>query len=225
MREGYWHAPLEANAEMNAEYIIFTHFMDAVDPEPKRGSRSCLLERQQPDGSWSAFPGRRGLSVDQYRGYFALKLAGMRAGDEAMVPGAALDPVAWRHHQVRHAGALLPRRDGTGAVGGDHGAAGGDMRCFPNWFPVNVYELSSWARGTLFGLMLLQAAQPVVKVSYERGSPRALYRAAAFHQLQAAAREEAACRCAGCSICPTGCCGLLQPPSDQMSARAGAESR
>ncbi|MGC2762638.1 MAG: hypothetical protein WA206_15125, partial [Candidatus Binatus sp.] len=31
--EGYWHAPLEANAEMNAEFIIFNHFMDTVDLE------------------------------------------------------------------------------------------------------------------------------------------------------------------------------------------------
>ena len=34
--EGYWHAPLEANAEMNAEFIIFNHFMDTVDLELKR---------------------------------------------------------------------------------------------------------------------------------------------------------------------------------------------
>ena len=31
--EGYWHAALEANAQMNAEYIIFMHFMEAVDKD------------------------------------------------------------------------------------------------------------------------------------------------------------------------------------------------
>ena len=35
--EGYWQAPLEANAEMNAEYIIFNHFMDRSTSRPKRG--------------------------------------------------------------------------------------------------------------------------------------------------------------------------------------------
>src|SRR5205807_8898 len=29
--DGYWQAALEANAEMNAEYILFQHYMDAVD--------------------------------------------------------------------------------------------------------------------------------------------------------------------------------------------------
>ena len=29
--EGYWNAPLEAPAQMNAEFIIFNHFMDSVD--------------------------------------------------------------------------------------------------------------------------------------------------------------------------------------------------
>ncbi|HXM89852.1 MAG TPA: squalene--hopene cyclase, partial [Candidatus Acidoferrum sp.] len=40
---------------------------------------------------------------------------------------------------------------------------------FPNWFPFNIYELGSWARGTLMGLMMLQAARPEKKIDYQRG--------------------------------------------------------
>jgi len=166
--EGYWQAPLEANAEMNAEYIIFTHFMDCVDPELEAKLKKLLLELQQPDGSWSLFPGGEGYLSTTIEAYFALKLAGMRAGDEEMGQGrrwvlarggvpkagslarfylAALGQVPW---------------EVTTAVPVEFGL-------LPNWFPVNVYELSSWARGTLFGLMLLQATKPVVKVSYEAG--------------------------------------------------------
>ena len=82
--EGYWHAPLEANAEMNAEYIIFTHFMDCVDPQEEAKLKKLLLELQQPDGSWSLFPGGEGYLSTSIEAYFALKLAGMRAGDEEM---------------------------------------------------------------------------------------------------------------------------------------------
>jgi len=32
--EGYWQAPLEMNAEMNAEYIIFQRFME-LPPRPR----------------------------------------------------------------------------------------------------------------------------------------------------------------------------------------------
>src|SRR5579885_998595 len=73
--QGYWHAPLEANAEMNAEYVIFTHFMDCVDPQEEAKLRKLLLEAQQPDGSWSLFPGGEGYLSTSIEAYFALKLA------------------------------------------------------------------------------------------------------------------------------------------------------
>ncbi|HXW84950.1 MAG TPA: squalene--hopene cyclase, partial [Candidatus Binataceae bacterium] len=39
----------------------------------------------------------------------------------------------------------------------------------PNWFPFNMYELGSWARGTVFGLMVLQASRVAKSVSYQEG--------------------------------------------------------
>jgi squalene-hopene/tetraprenyl-beta-curcumene cyclase len=166
--EGYWQAPLEANAEMNAEYIIFTHFMDCVDPQEEAKLKKMLLDLQQPDGSWSLFTGGEGYLSTSIEAYFALKLAGMRAGDEEMTQGRR-----WILSQggVAKCGALarfylaamgqLPWEATT--------AVPIELALLPNWFPINVYELSSWARGTVFGLMLLQAARPTVKVSYEAG--------------------------------------------------------
>src|SRR5487761_2695762 len=55
--EGYWQAALEANAEMNAEYIIFNRFMEVSDPEMDAKLKRHLLDLQQPDGSWNLFPG------------------------------------------------------------------------------------------------------------------------------------------------------------------------
>src|ERR1700736_4339742 len=48
--EGYWQAPLEANAEMNAEYIIFNRFMGVSEPEMDAKLKRHLLDLQQPDG-------------------------------------------------------------------------------------------------------------------------------------------------------------------------------
>lgn len=166
--EGYWQAPLEANAEMNAEYIIFTHFMDCVDPELEAKLKKLLLELQQPDGSWNLFPGGEGDLSTSIEAYFALKLAGMRAGDEEM--GQARRWILTRGG-VPKAGSLA--RFYLAAMGQVPWevttALPVEIALLPNWFPVNIYELSSWARGTLFGLMLLQAAKPVIKVSYEAG--------------------------------------------------------
>src|SRR3984893_18936053 len=83
--EGYWQAALEANAEMNAEFIIFGRFMAVGDPETDAKLKRHLLEIQQPDGSWNLFPGGEGDLSTSIEAYFALKLAGMRAGDEPVV--------------------------------------------------------------------------------------------------------------------------------------------
>ncbi len=167
--EGYWQAALEANGEMNAEFIIFNRFM-GVDPEPALDARlkKHLLDIQQPDGSWALFPGAEGHLSTTIEAYFALKLVGMRAGDEPMMRArrwvlarggiaragtlarfylAAMNQVPW------DATPVLPV----------------ELVLLPSWFPFNMYELSSWARGTLFALMVLQAQRPTVSVDWRQG--------------------------------------------------------
>jgi squalene-hopene/tetraprenyl-beta-curcumene cyclase len=167
--EGYWQAALEANAEMNAEYIIFRRFME-LEPDPQLDAKlkRLILENQQPDGSWTLFPGGEGHLSTSISAYFALKLTGMRAGDEPMMQArrwilarggiansgtlarfylAALNQVPW------HAAPAMPV----------------EITLLPRWFPVNMYALSSWARSTLFALMLLQAAEPIVEIDWRDG--------------------------------------------------------
>jgi hypothetical protein len=101
--EGYWHAPLEANAEMNAEYIIFMHFMEAVDKDLAERMKKMILELQNADGSWSIFPGGEGYLSTSIEAYFALKLCGLRAGDEPMMQA--------RRWILSKGGILAPDRD------------------------------------------------------------------------------------------------------------------
>jgi squalene-hopene/tetraprenyl-beta-curcumene cyclase len=167
--EGYWQAALEANAEMNSEFIIFNRFMGLEPDQTLDGKlKKHLLDTQRPDGSWTLFPDGPGHLSTSITAYFALKLTGMRAGDEPMMQArrfilsqggiansgtlarfylAAMNQVSW------DATASLPV----------------EITLFPHWFPVNMYELSSWARGTLFALMLLQAQKPVVEVDWRQG--------------------------------------------------------
>jgi squalene-hopene/tetraprenyl-beta-curcumene cyclase len=167
--EGYWQAPLEMNAEMNAEYIIFQRFMELPpDPELARKLAKQIHETQQGDGSWALFPGGEGDLSTTIEAYFGLKLTGMRAGDEPMMQArrwilskggvaksntlarfylAAMNQVPW------HATAAMPV----------------ELTLLPKWFPLSMYELSSWARGTLFALMMLQAKKPAVQVDSRQG--------------------------------------------------------
>jgi squalene-hopene/tetraprenyl-beta-curcumene cyclase len=166
--QGYWQAALEANAEMNAEYIIFTHFMGCVDAELQAKLRNYLLDIQQPDGSWNLFAGGEGDFSTTVETYLALKLAGLRAGDEAMTNARR-----WvlTRGGITKAGMLARFYLAcTGQVPWETTVAVPvEFALLPSWFPINVYELSSWARGTLFGLMILQATRPVVKIGYEAG--------------------------------------------------------
>jgi len=165
---GYWHAPLEANAQMNAEFIIFSHFMGKVEPELEAKLKRVLLESQQPDGSWNLFEGGEGYLSSSIEAYFALKLTGLRAGEEPMMKARR-----WilAHGGIAAAG-TLPRfyLAAMGQVPWDATpAVPVELALLPNWFPGNMYELGSWARGTVFGLMLLQALRPTVKVDYREG--------------------------------------------------------
>jgi len=166
--DGYWQAPLEANAEMNAEFIIFNHFMDAVDLELEAKLKRLLLESQNADGSWSLFAGGPGYLSISIEAYFALKLSGMRAGDEPMMQARR-----WILSQggIEKCGTLARfYLAAMGQVTWDATAAMPvEITLLPHWFPFNMYELSSWARGTVFGLMLLQAMRPVKQVSYQDG--------------------------------------------------------
>ena len=166
--EGYWHAPLEANAEMNAEFIIFNHFMDTVDFELEARLKKYLLDTQSADGSWALYRGGEGYLSTTIESYFALKLTGMMAGDE---------PLAAARRWILSKGGIV----NCGTLARFYLAAMGQITwdataavpveaaLFPNWFFFNIYELGSWARGTMMALMLLQAARPAKKIDYQRG--------------------------------------------------------
>ncbi len=166
--DGYWTFPLTANAQMNAEYVMFNHFMGRVEPELEQRLAKYLLETQQGDGSWSLFHGGAGHLTTTVEAYAALKLAGRRAGDDAVTRArrwvlagggiakigvlarfylAALGQVSW---------------DSTPAVPPE-------IALLPKWFPVHMYKLSAWARPIVSALMLLQATRPVTKIPYVEG--------------------------------------------------------
>ena len=163
-REGYWDAALEAPAQMNAEFIIFNHFMDSVDAELEARIAKYLLDTQQPDGSWNLFPGGEGYPSYTIEAYAALKLAGLRADDEPMVHCRR-----WikEHGGITRAGTLA--RFYLASLGmvpwSSTAACPVELMLLPNWFGFNIYELGSWARGTYVALALLQSMGKVRKVA------------------------------------------------------------
>lgn len=171
--EGYWNAPLEANAQMNAEFIIFNHFMGARDRELEVRIARFLLDRQQADGSWNLFPGGDGYASYTIEAYAALKLAGYDANEPAL---ARAREWILSHGGVEQAGTLARfYLASIGQVPWDSTAVCPvELMLLPDRFPLSIYALGSWARGTFVALALLQARRPVVPID-DACSIRELY--------------------------------------------------
>jgi len=167
---GYWHRPLEANATMNAEYIFFMHFMGRVNPERQARIVQNLLANQLDDGSWSLYPDASGHLSNTIEAYFALKLAGTPASHEALAKACRF---ILAHGGLEKAGVFTRiflayfgqfPWDGVPAMPAE-------LILLPSWFPINIYEMSSWARGTVVPLLILMAKRPAIAIAPEHAIP------------------------------------------------------
>src|SRR5207249_8550644 len=82
---GYWHAPLEANASMEAEYVFFNRLLGRERPDVERRLAERLLALQQADGSWPMYHNGPGGPSSSIVAYFALNLPGMCVTEPQLV--------------------------------------------------------------------------------------------------------------------------------------------
>src|SRR5437016_10845227 len=165
---GYWHAPLEANATMEAEYVFFNRLLGRERPDVERRLAERLLALQQADGSWPIYHNGPGGPSTTIEAYFALKLTGMSATEPALV--RARDFILGRGGLAR-AGVFTRI---WLAYFGQFPWAGVpsmpvELVLLPPWFPLNIYAMSSWARGTVVPLTLLMAHRPAVRIEPDAG--------------------------------------------------------
>jgi squalene-hopene/tetraprenyl-beta-curcumene cyclase len=161
---GYWQAPLEANPTMEAELVFFNRLLGRDKPDLDRRMADRLLVLQQPDGSWPGWYGGPGELSITIEAYFALKLAGHHA-DEAplerarefiLARGGLARAGVFTRIWLAYFGQFPWDRIPAMPV---------ELNLLPSWFPLNIYAMSSWARGTVVPLTLLLAHPPAVKVS------------------------------------------------------------
>lgn len=167
---GYWYYPLEANATMDAEYIFFNHFMGRVDEEKHKRICAHLLAVQADDGTWPLFykgPGHLGNTIEAY---FALKLTGYPADHPSLRKAREfiLDSGGLAKAQVftRIFLAYFGQFPWRGIP-----ALPVEVILLPSWFPLNIYEMSSWARGTVVPLSIILARQPFIPIPEACGVP------------------------------------------------------
>jgi squalene-hopene/tetraprenyl-beta-curcumene cyclase len=162
--EGFWHAPLEANVSMDAQYIFFNRFMGRQPRSVETRIVDHMMSTQSADGSWSLYHGGPGHLSNTIEAYFALKLAGCAADDA---------PLRRAREFIKAGGGLAKAGVFTRTFLAYFGqfpwwglpAMPVEVVLLPPWFPLNIYALSSWARGTVVPLTVLMAKRPAISIA------------------------------------------------------------
>ena len=158
--EGWWCGELEANVTIQAEYILLMHFLGLRDDARWVEVLRYVDLRQQADGGWPIYyHGPSDLSVT-IEAYLACKLAGRDPDDPRMRRALAF---------IKAAGGLPRARVFTKiwlALFGEYPWQGTpvmppELMLLPPWVPLNIYDFSSWARGTIVPLLIVMTLQPV----------------------------------------------------------------
>ncbi len=157
--EGYWLGELEADTTLESDYIYYLHVLGKADLERIAKLANYVRRRQLLDGGWSTFPGGPSELNATAKAYFALKLAGDSPDAAHMVRAREtvhrLGGLEHSNSYVRFYLALV------GALGWELvPAIPPELMLLPNWFSINIYEMSSWTRGIVIPMAILSALRP-----------------------------------------------------------------
>ena len=162
--EGYWWAELESNVSITAEVVLLHEVWGVKGRYPAAKVETYLRSHQRDHGGWELFYGDGGDLSTSVEAYMALRLLGTPATDPALVQAKSF---------ILSRGGISKTRIFTKfhlALTGCYDWQG--LPSLPAWimllehpFPVNIYELSSWARGSTVPLLVVFDKKPVYPVS------------------------------------------------------------
>jgi len=158
-REGYWWGELEADTTLESDYILYLQILGELNSPKVPKLAKYIRARQLPDGGWSIFPGGPSELNATVKAWVALRLAGDSAS------ASHLESARKRIHEL---GGLESTNSYTrfylamvGAVGWNMvPAIPPEIMLLPAWFPLNLYEMSSWTRGIVIPLAIVYASKP-----------------------------------------------------------------
>ncbi|MBI1247624.1 squalene--hopene cyclase [bacterium] len=164
--EGYWCAELEGDSILQSEYLLLLAWARRENTDLAQRVSRQLLSQQRADGSWAQYPEAKIDVSSSVKAYFALKLTGhepsadymVKARDAILEAGGA-DTV---NSFTRIYLALLGQIPVEICP-----AIPPEMILLPNWFPMNIYRMSSWSRTIFIPLAICWALRPVVDRSDE----------------------------------------------------------
>jgi squalene-hopene/tetraprenyl-beta-curcumene cyclase len=178
--EGWWCAELEADTTLESYFIMFKWLFGHPDHPKIPKYAQVLREAMLPEGGWAIYQGGPAELSISVLSYFALKLAGISAGEPDMrrsrdvilkLGGAVKANTYTKYHLAffgqydwKHVPAIPP-----------------EMILVPTASPLHIYHMSSWSRAIFVPLSVIWANKPTIKIPEERGA----------HELFVGGRENA----------------------------------
>jgi len=157
---GYWWAELEADTTLESDYILYLHILGELNSPKTAKLARYIRERQLPDGGWNIFYGGPSELNATVKAWVALRLAGDPAGalhlEKAKRKIHELGGLEATNSYVRFYLAMAGAIDWSLVP-----AIPPELMLLPNWFPLNIYEMSSWTRGIVIPLAVIYAHKPV----------------------------------------------------------------
>ncbi|MEO0648771.1 MAG: squalene--hopene cyclase [Cyanobacteria bacterium J06650_10] len=162
--DGYWWADLESNASITSEAILLHKIWGTAAARPLEKAERYLRSQQKSHGGWELFSGDGGDLSVSIEAYMGLRLLGVSADDPVLVRAKSL---------ILRKGGISKSRIFTKfhlALIGCYSWQG--IPSLPAWvmllehpFPVNIYELSSWARGSTVPLLIVFDKKPIYPIN------------------------------------------------------------
>ncbi len=158
-KEGYWIGELMVDSTLVSDVVAFMHWTGEVDFNKQSKCVKSLLDRQMPDGGWNTYyKGPSELNAT-LKAYFALKLAGFMPDDKRMERA---------HATIVRLGGIPKANTYTKlflAMFGQYPwkhlpIIPSEIILLPNWLYFNIYEMSSWSRGMVVPLSIINHFKP-----------------------------------------------------------------
>nr|BAI48070.1 tirucalladiene synthase [Goniophlebium niponicum] len=164
--EGFWWGDLECNVTSASHTLILYKILGIADRYPLHKFEKYLRRMQCSHGGWEMSFGDGGYLSATIEAYICLRLLNVPQSDPALQ--RALKNILARGGVTK---ARVFTKVCLALLGGFDWAALPSLppwlMLFPAWFPWNIYEAASWARGCVVPLIVLLEKKPVFQVKPE----------------------------------------------------------
>lgn len=158
--DGYWWAELQSNVTITSEAVLLHKIWGTDSSRPLNKIEAYLRKEQRSHGGWELFYGDGGELSTTIEAYMALKLLGVAENDPAMIKARefilARGGISKARIFTKLHLALIGCYDWRGIP-----SIPPWVMFLPEFFPVNIYEMSSWARGSTVPLLIVFDRKPV----------------------------------------------------------------